>query len=471
MRQTLDELRNTFVSLWHGAAALRDEDWRIYSPGEQGESEGRLRAFVDLLSVDARCARDAGVAGRDAQDRLLAGFIAFVCPTLGWDRRSLEGLLEEFPPAMDQFRLEARRFDPSLSAADIYQGARNAITMLCLQRLLGVAVGVTPAVLGYSLLYPYTDNFLDDASIGKAAKAAFVARFGDRLAGRRVDPADRLEAHVFGLVESIEGQYPRDRYPQVFDALLAIHAAQLRSVALLASPTPRDVIEIAVEKGGTSVLADGYLVAGTLTRAQAECLYGLGVFLQLRDDLEDLADDRRRKQATVFSSLRWYRRLDDPTMRTLAIGRAVLDRLETFEAPSARLVRDLMTKSLLLTITDAAASAARRYSRSFREMLERHSPFRFAFLIEQRRRVSRAQGSFTGMLEAWVAPGAPGLKTPGPQEREGSGLGLPEREMWAPGLQAGPPARQPRWGAETRGVPHLWTRGTRTFRPGAPAQS
>jgi hypothetical protein len=402
MQQVLGELRETFVSIWHTASPLRDEDWRAYSRTEQEESERRLRTFVDLLSAEAKQAREAGRAGRDAQERLLDAFVAFVCPTLGWDRSWLDGLLEEFPAAMDVFRLEARRFDPLLSAADIYQGARNAITMLCLQRLLGAPVGVTPAVVGYSLLYPYTDNLLDDGSVSAASKAEFVEHFGNRLAGQAVNPANRLEEHVFGLVALIEGQYPRRTCPQVFDALLAIHVAQARSVALFASPTPREVIEIAVEKGGASVLADGYLVAGALTRAQAECLYGLGVFLQLRDDLEDLADDRRRKQASVFSSLRWYSRLDAATMRTLAIGRAVIGRLAAFPAPSARAVRALMVRSLLLTITDAAASAARRYGRPCRKRLERHSPFRFAFLVEQRRRVSRAHGSVSGLLEAWV---------------------------------------------------------------------
>jgi hypothetical protein len=402
MWQALDRFRDTFVSVWYTAHRVRDEDWTVYSRSEQGESERHLQAFVDLLSGEAQRAREAQAVGREAQERLLEGFLAFVSPTLGWDRSLLEELLDEFPAAMDAFRLEARRFDPSLSACDIYQGARNAITMLCLQRLLGVPVRITPAVVGYSLLYPYTDNFLDDRSVGPASKAVFVERFGDRLAGRRVKPASVLEERVFALVAMIEGQYPRDCYRQVFEALLAIHAAQVRSVALFRSPTPRQVIEIAIEKGGTSVLADGYLVAGMLTAAQAECLYGLGVFLQLRDDLEDLTDDRRRQQATVFSSLRWYRRLDDATARTLAIGRAVIERLAAFEHPAAQPVRDLMTRSLLLTITDAAASAARRYRRSYRRMLERHSPFRLAFLVQQRRRVSRAHGSVSGLLEAWV---------------------------------------------------------------------
>ncbi|RPJ82235.1 MAG: hypothetical protein EHM13_09230 [Acidobacteria bacterium] len=62
-----------------------------------------------------------------------------------------------------------------------------------------------------------------------------------------------------------------------------------------------------------------------------------------------------------------------------------------------------MARSLLLTITDAAASAAGRYSPRYLAHLEAHSPFRFAFLREQRLRVSRAQGSFTVALEAWLA--------------------------------------------------------------------
>ncbi|RPJ58170.1 MAG: hypothetical protein EHM24_28865, partial [Acidobacteria bacterium] len=175
--------------------------------------------------------------------------------------------------------------------------------MHCLQRLLGMPVGPTPAVLAYSLLYPYTDNHLDDPAVELSAKRAFIRRLGDRLAGSALEPAAPLERQVFRLVELIECQFARERQPQVYEALLAIHAAQLRSVTLLQRPAPDDVVEISVEKGGTSVLADGYLVAGTLNAAQAECVFGLGVFLQLRDDLEDLVEDRRSKQATVFSSL------------------------------------------------------------------------------------------------------------------------------------------------------------------------
>lgn len=245
---------------------------------------------------------------------------------LRWDGRQLEPLLANgFRDALRAFPVRARRFDASLRPADIYQAARNALTMHCLQSLLGVPVESTPAVVGYSLLYPYTDNLLDDESLGAAAKMAFSRRLAERLRGREVEPDDRREARIFELVGMIETQFDRARFPDVFASLLAIHRAQERSVALLggAAPLPaRTIVEIGVEKGGTSVLADGYLVAGALTPAQAECIFGPGVFLQLRDDLDEL---------------------------------------------------------------------------------ERRSPFRFACLAAQRRRLSRAKGSLTGLLESWIA--------------------------------------------------------------------
>jgi hypothetical protein len=280
--------------------------------------------------------------------------------------------------------------------------------MHCLQSLLGVPVESTPAVLGYSLLYPYTDNLLDDESLDVAAKLAFSRRLSDRLRGREVEPGDPREARIFELVAMIERQHPRARFPDVFASLLAIHHAQERSVALLGGDAPlprRTIAEIGVEKGGTSVLADGYLVAGALTPEQAECIFGLGVFLQLRDDLEDVEDDAACGLGTVFSAQR-DGCLDEPTARALAVGAAVLGRLECFDSPSARPVRDIMARSLQLTISDAAASFPARYSPAYLGELQRRSPFRFACLAAQRRRLSRAKGSLTGLLESWIAEDA-----------------------------------------------------------------
>jgi hypothetical protein len=402
----VSRLRDTFVGIWHDADPATTIDGPAYTTIEHESNEVELGSFVDLLSRESRRAgrrRDIDAAG---ERRIVRAFANLATGALRWDGRQLEPLLSNgFRDALRAFPTAARRFDKSLRPADIYQAARNALTMHCLQSLLGVPVESTPAVLGYSLLYPYTDNLLDDESLDVAAKLAFSQRLAARLRGRDVEPGDSREARIFELVAMIEGQYPRARFPDAFASLLAIHHAQERSISLLARETPlprRTIVEIGVEKGGTSVLADGYLVAGALTPAQAECIFGLGVFLQLRDDLEDVEDDGACGLATVFSARR-HGCLDEPTARALAVGGAVLDRLDCFDAPAARPVRDIMARSLRLTIADAAASFPTRYTPAYLSELERRSPFRFAYLAAQRRRVTQAKGSLTGLLEAWIA--------------------------------------------------------------------
>jgi hypothetical protein len=405
MTDLVSQLRDTFVGIWHDADPKTTIDAAAYSPAEQASNEIELEAFVDLLTRESRRAgrrRNIDAAG---ERRIVRAFANLATEALRWDGDQIEPLLANgFRDALRAFPILARRFDSSLRATDIYQAARNALTMHCLQSLLGVVVESTPAVLGYSLLYPYTDNPLDDKSLDAAAKMAFSRRLADRLRGREVEPGNPREARIFELVAMIEGQYPRARFPDVFASLLAIHRAQERSIALLGGATTlprRTIVEIGVEKGGTSVLADGYLVAGALTPAQAECVFGLGVFLQLRDDLEDVEDDTACGLGTVFSA-ESHGHLDEPTARALSVGAAVLGRLDCFDAASARPVREIMARSLQLTISDAAASFPARYTPAYLAELERRSPFRFACLAAQRRRLTQAKGSLTGLLESWI---------------------------------------------------------------------
>ena len=120
---------------------------------------------------------------------------------------------------------------------------------------------------------PYTDNFLDDPAVPPEAKRAFNERLARRLDGEDLAPTGDRERAVYELVAMIERQFARARHPQVYESLSAIHRAQVRSLGLLrraASPYEVDVLGISFEKGGISVLADGYLVAGSLTPAQVE---------------------------------------------------------------------------------------------------------------------------------------------------------------------------------------------------------
>jgi hypothetical protein len=400
----IDRLRELYVGVWDGADPAGPPDGRAYDSGEQSRNEAELRAFAGVLASEARRAHRRG-ASKAGERRVMPAFARFAVNALDWKRDWFEGDASTgFEKALRDFPVQARQFDPTLSPAEIYQAARNALTMHCLQALLGLRVEFTRAVLAYSLLYPYTDNLLDDPDLAASQKLGFGLRLGRRLRGGSVEPSGEREARIFELVAMIERQFPRAQFPPLFDSLLAIHDAQMKSLALLSvSPgsDPRMLVRIAVEKGGTSVLADGYLVAGTLTPAQAECIFGLGVFLQLRDDLEDVEDDAAHGVRTVFSSRR-HGQLDEPAARSLAVGRAVLDRLSCFDRPSSAPIRAVMAQSLRLTITDAAASFPSRFGQSFLQALERRSPFRLTSITAARRRVSKANGTLTALLERWL---------------------------------------------------------------------
>ncbi|HEX5807058.1 MAG TPA: hypothetical protein VFY25_00215 [Anaerolineales bacterium] len=350
-----------------------------------------------LLSNPPRSRGEA----RASQARLGAAFKVLAEETLGFTAAQLDLLPSQaFSDVSEEFVRRARAFDPGLSGEDIYQAGRNAWTANGLQWLLGLPVQNTPSVFAYSLLYPYTDNYLDDPAIPVATKAAFNERFRQRLAGEGLAPADAQEQVIFDLVAMIEEQYSRTDYPAVFESLLEIHQAQARSLKLIrraAAPGEVDVLGLSFEKGGTSVLADGYLVSGSLTEAQRSYTYGHGIFAQLLDDLEDIGQDSREGRLTIYTQAAGHGSLDSLANRTFLFGRNILSGLDCFDV--AEPVRELIRRGADLLLIDTIGRTDQDYSAAFLRELEDHSPFRFSFLKEQRNDFLRRHGSLVKLME------------------------------------------------------------------------
>ncbi|HYA48933.1 MAG TPA: hypothetical protein VEG35_04465, partial [Burkholderiales bacterium] len=251
------------------------------------------------------------------------------------------------------------------------------------------------------LLYPYTDNYLDDPAASDETKRAFGGRLRSRLEGREAAPGHPREKTIFDLVAIIEGEFDRGHFRQVFESLLAIHEAQQRSLRLLRTDGPRtenEVAAISLEKGGTSVLADGCLAAGSLSPDQVEFLFGFGAYLQLMDDLEDVVEDREAGLKTVFSRAAGREPLDAVTDRTFRFGARVLDRLSVFGVPEAEPLRELVRSSLIQGVVSTAGRFGRLYSRSYLGALEAHSPVRFSFNNRQRRKLQRRRAAFARLF-------------------------------------------------------------------------
>jgi hypothetical protein len=266
--------------------------------------------------------------------------------------------------------------------------------------LFGKPLHLTPSIFAYSLLYPYSDNYLDDPAVSSGSKAHFNERFGQRLEGDEPSPHDDREAIIWELVGLIESEYPRKSFPKVYEALLAIHSAQQQSVRQLHDPVRfrGDVAVLTITKGGTSVLADAYLAAGELSDEEARFAFDWGVVLQLGDDLQDFRSDRARGSCTLFTQTASHELLDRVTNRTFHFAQSVMKRLRLL-ATCSQSLKDLLARSSRLLLIRSAAGIPEFYSRAYLEDLERHSPLSFEFLRDREKSLSRHSAASVRLFE------------------------------------------------------------------------
>lgn len=393
----------TTKGAWNRAAG----DGRGSAPRFTVEAQRRREESYDrsLRAVEHVAQRAAGADRAQTQEELIGCFGSFAAEALDLEPEAIELITGGFLPAAVELARWAQRFDPHLSRSGVIQATRNAWTACGLQPLLGARLGLTPAILGYSLIYPYSDNFLDGRGVAAEAKRSFTERFGRRLRGELPAFASADEDSLWRLVALIERQYPRGMYPAVYASLLAIHEAQAESIGQMdggAGLSEDALLGITCGKGGTSVLADACLVRGGLTQAEAEFAFGWGVVLQLGDDLQDLAEDLERGSLTLFTwAVRDGQPLDGLVAQLLCLGEGVFARLEALPG-APRIFRDLLRMSWRSLVLMAVARHVENFSAAFAAELETESPFQFAFLRARRATLMGRAGLMERLMDVFV---------------------------------------------------------------------
>jgi len=306
--------------------------------------------------------------------------------TLGISEDGLQPLLgPEGVAATSQFVREAKRFDPGITDASLFQALRNLWIVNSVQLLLDKPISLSPATFGYSMLYPWTDNLLDDPLVPRSFKLAFGAWLEKRLRGMPVAPGDAHAAQVSQLVALIERCFPRDKFEEVYLSLRAIHQSQMNSLEQHQScvaVSESELLRLTFRKGGTSVLPDALLVSGTLSEAEAEFMFGFGVLLQLLDDLQDLQTDWSNGHATLFARAAGGS-LDEVAARLWSFAQAILWSFPRFAERKYLPVKMLIQESCKLMLLQGVARSYRLYSADFVAALETYSPFRFSYLRDR----------------------------------------------------------------------------------------
>jgi hypothetical protein len=392
------------IELWNRSSIRRPEDGQRYSPTEQQRREKAYDEALQAVEREIKQAPRTKAERIETQNRIVAAFARFSATALDLEQDAIELLTDDFLPVGTKLARVARRFE-GLSMADIIQACRNAWTACGLQPLLGTAVQLTPSITGYSLLYPYSDNYLDQDGVPNDEKLRFSERFRRLLQGEELALANRRERALQLLIAMIDGQYPRVRYPQVFESLLAIHRAQEQSVeqpGIGGYSSNIEVLQRSCAKGGSSVVADASLVHGWLDERESRFAFEWGVLLQLGDDLQDMREDMKRGSMTLFSrGATLNKPLDSLVVQLLSFGEEVGARMDGLPNGDETL-KALLKMSWRSLIITAIAHSHEFFSSGFLAEAERCSPFRFEFLRAQQERLASRQGLYTMLFDAFL---------------------------------------------------------------------
>ncbi len=380
-RDTVSELTDRYLALWSESPGTLPDHLRRFSAADKAEKEREVDFLMEksLPGMDRYEEMEAGERGR----YLGRAHTALGKLMTGDGDPAVDRFFTECESAGKSFVQRARKFDPSLSENDIHQALRNQWVFNSIQSYLAHPVTLTSSSLGYSLMYPCTDNWLDGAGHTPAEKDRFNHSLRLWLEGDAEAGADFDDRGFRGLLRMIEEDYPRGRYPAVYDSLLAIHRAQQRSLLLhgrVEDQAEPFLQSLTIEKGGTSVAVDGYLVSGTLGAGSLHALFGYGVVLQFIDDLQDIPEDTASGHSTIFTRRCRTGPLDGVTNSLLSFTCETVRLLGDRPSGGARSLSRLIEGSCVFLILEAVARYSHLYSGAYLRMVEEFSPLRLTYM-------------------------------------------------------------------------------------------
>jgi hypothetical protein len=388
----VEELARRHEALWREAPAEALPPKKRYARAEKRAVERELSDLVGRLSSEeVRTAFLDGSLDAARLEEIAADLRPAFKRLLRLVDLPLEAVYDaRFVDSTRRFIQAARDFDPDLGLDSAYQALRNVWIMNSLQFDLGLPVEHTDAVFAYSMVYPYLDNMLDDARASEAGKLALVAKLKDWLEGSERCADSPGEEKLRSLVGLIEGRFPRPDFPGVYRSLLAIYNAQVKSLLQQrpgSAASAEDILTISLEKGGTSVLADGYLVAGDLGPDDEAFCFGFGTFLQFADDLQDVAEDSRCGHMTLFSLGDGQTALDGTAARLENYLAAVLEGARRGATGRRSALCDAIDGGLSLMFRESVGKHPEYFRRAFVRRARRGFPARFSYLKKLRRRL------------------------------------------------------------------------------------
>ena len=377
--------KQKYKNLWLETDSTFPEFARSYTWKQKLELEREATDLLDRITKD----QQNGNGDRKKMKEILeqsGDEIVRLCGSAGLyvDK----GFTDGFDHATKMFLRQVKKFDPDLKPENVYQAMRNIWIANSLQALMNLKMDCTAPLFAYSMLYPYSDNVNDDAGLSVAEKISMNQNFRRWLEGKSCAFKNETEQKIYLLVKMIEEQFPREKFPGVFQSLLGIFNAQIKSLIQQKrhhSNHGVDILDISFEKGGTSVLADGYLIRGDLKEELEGFCFGYGAFLQFADDIQDVDDDQQNGHQTIFTQLAEKNVLDPMANKLFNYMIRVVDL--HLSDPAFQRLRELILKNCFFMVQEAIGKTTQFYSPEFIQAIEQHFPFAFPYFQGVKKRL------------------------------------------------------------------------------------
>lgn len=379
----MEKLKSKHKSIWYNTDTKFNLELNKVSLREKIQNERKIEAFRKGLFKKLKQVPTENEE-KAFKDDIINEVKNFESSLYNSDNSLIDFFIDSgYGQVTEDFIKEAEKFDPSMDVMDIFQAIRNVWIMNSIQILYGMEVELTPSIFAYSMLYPYSDNYLDDSTISIDDKIEFNNRFRNWLLGLNDKPINKNEEHIKSLVKMIEDEYNRDDYPEVYESLLFIHKAQVESLKQQKNktiPYEKDILGISFEKGGASVLADGYLVRGELTEDEMNFCFGYGVFLQIIDDLQDIEEDLANNHMTILSQLAKKYPLDKLINRLINFIKELFLNEKIYNSKDAIRLKQVIEECSIIMLFEAISKNSKSFSKVYIKEIESYSYVRFSYL-------------------------------------------------------------------------------------------
>ena len=287
--------------------------------------------------------------------------------------------LGTFQNELKDFLIHARKFAPELSIEEIGQAIRNYVVYAMFNEMNQIRPGFNMAGFGYSMLYPFTDNYIDNPQCSDMDKIQYNQIIRDKIAGKEVHPESMHQQKTCELLSAIESEYPRDSDSTIFTLLSLMLEAQedsLRQQTKGASLSLSERLDISLYKGGISVLIDRFFVKKEITEDDLDFYLGFGFFLQLADDLQDIREDSRAGHQTVLTVDESYGYKEKTVNKMLYY---VYQILFDYHAEND-VFKNFVLNNCYQLIYSSAVGSREFFSQEYLEKLEKYLPVTYPFL-------------------------------------------------------------------------------------------